>query len=120
MFGIGTSELLIIVGLALIVLGPKKLPELARSIGKTMGELRKTTDELKETINEEIEPIKQDIPSKHALRQALEEQFMGKGAQEDEEEEGKDDEIEQEAPQVAEEANKEETDAEKDKEAGTE
>jgi len=43
-------DLLVILAIALIVFGPKKLPELARTIGKAMGELRKTTEEVKETI----------------------------------------------------------------------
>lgn len=47
MFGIGMPELLLILGLALIVLGPKKLPELARALGKGMAEFRRATDELK-------------------------------------------------------------------------
>jgi TatA/E family protein of Tat protein translocase len=48
MFGIGMPELLLILGLALIVLGPKKLPELARALGKGLSEFRRTTDELKD------------------------------------------------------------------------
>ena len=64
MFGIGMPELLVILGLALILIGPKKLPQLAKSLGKTMGELRKATDDLKETISEEINPIKDEIPRK--------------------------------------------------------
>jgi len=47
MFGIGMPELLLILGLALIVLGPKKLPELARALGKGLAEFRRATDELK-------------------------------------------------------------------------
>lgn len=47
MFGIGMPELLLILGVALIVLGPKKLPELARSLGKGLAEFRRATDELK-------------------------------------------------------------------------
>jgi TatA/E family protein of Tat protein translocase len=47
MFGIGMPELLLILGLALIVLGPKKLPELAKALGKGMAEFRRATDELK-------------------------------------------------------------------------
>ncbi len=47
MFGIGMPELLLILGLALIVLGPKKLPELARALGKGMAEFRRATDDLK-------------------------------------------------------------------------
>ena len=48
MFGIGMPELLLILGLALIVLGPKKLPELARALGKGLAEFRRATDELKD------------------------------------------------------------------------
>ena len=47
MFGIGMPELLLILGLALIVLGPKKLPELARALGKGLAEFRRAMDELK-------------------------------------------------------------------------
>ena len=43
-------DLLVIVVIALVVFGPKKLPELARTIGKAMGELKKTTEEVKESI----------------------------------------------------------------------
>lgn len=48
MFGIGMPELLLILGLALIVLGPKKLPELAKALGKGLAEFRRATDELKD------------------------------------------------------------------------
>ena len=48
MFGIGGPELLLILGLALIVLGPKKLPELARTLGKGLAEFRRATDDLKD------------------------------------------------------------------------
>jgi TatA/E family protein of Tat protein translocase len=48
MFGIGMPELLLILGLALIVLGPKKLPELAKALGKGLGELRRATEDLKD------------------------------------------------------------------------
>ena len=47
MFGIGMPELLLILGLALIVLGPKKLPELAKTLGKGLAEFRRATDDLK-------------------------------------------------------------------------
>jgi TatA/E family protein of Tat protein translocase len=57
MFGIGMPELLLILALALIVLGPKKLPELARALGKGMAEFRKATDELKDEFRQlEDEP----------------------------------------------------------------
>lgn len=52
MFGIGMPELLLILALALIVLGPKKLPELARALGKGMAEFRRATDDLKEEFRQ--------------------------------------------------------------------
>ena len=53
MFGIGMTELLLIAGLALIVMGPKKLPELARALGKGFAEFKRATNELKNTIEVE-------------------------------------------------------------------
>jgi Tat protein translocase TatB subunit len=85
MFGIGLPELLIIAALALILIGPKKLPDLAKSLGKTLGELRKATDDVKETIFEEIKPIKDDLPSKWEMEEALKKKFIGG----EEEEKGK-------------------------------
>ncbi len=55
MFGIGMPELILILGLALIVLGPKKLPEIARALGKGLAEFRRATDELKDELTR-IEP----------------------------------------------------------------
>lgn len=46
MFGLGTGEVLIIFVLALVFIGPKKLPELARSLGKSWREFQKAKDEL--------------------------------------------------------------------------
>ena len=50
MFGIGMPELLLIMAIALIVIGPKKLPDLARSLGRAMGEFKKATGELKKSM----------------------------------------------------------------------
>jgi sec-independent protein translocase protein TatB len=88
MFGIGTTELLIILGLALIVIGPKKIPQLAKSLGKTMGELRKATDDIKETISEEIDPIRDEIPNRRELEEAVKKKFLG-GEEEKESKAGK-------------------------------
>lgn len=53
MFGIGFPELLLIMAIALIVLGPKRLPDLARALGRGFSEFKKATDELKQTFDEE-------------------------------------------------------------------
>jgi Tat protein translocase TatB subunit len=76
MFGIGMPELLVIAGLALLLIGPKKLPDLARSIGKTLGELRRAADDLKGTISEEINTIKDDIPNQAELQEALKKELL--------------------------------------------
>ena len=56
MFGsIGFPELIVILSIALLVFGPKKLPEVGRSIGRALREFRKTSDEIKERIEEEIQ-----------------------------------------------------------------
>jgi sec-independent protein translocase protein TatA len=56
MFGnIGFPELIIIFALALLVFGPKKLPEVGRSLGRALREFRRTTDEIKEKLEEEIQ-----------------------------------------------------------------
>ena len=51
---IGMMELVIILVIALIIFGPRKLPELGRSLGKSLGEFRKASNELKSTLEEEI------------------------------------------------------------------
>ena len=51
MFGIGGSELLVIFIIALVVVGPDKLPEIARAIGKVFGEFQKATDDLKREMD---------------------------------------------------------------------
>ncbi len=50
MFGIGTGELLLIFFLALILLGPKRIPQIAKSLGKAAADLRRMTEELKRDI----------------------------------------------------------------------
>jgi sec-independent protein translocase protein TatB len=52
--GLSMTELIIILGLALLLLGPDQLPQLARSLGKGLRELRKTTDDLKSQFEQEI------------------------------------------------------------------
>jgi sec-independent protein translocase protein TatB len=47
MFGIGTGELLLLLVIALLVLGPERMPKLARDVGRTVADLRRTSDELR-------------------------------------------------------------------------
>lgn len=60
MFGIGMPELILILAIALIVIGPKKLPDLAKSLGRAMREFKKATNEFKETIqiDEDLSEVK--------------------------------------------------------------
>ena len=78
MFNLGFSEVVVILILALILLGPSKLPDLARSIGKGMREIKKATDDLKGVWDEEVsDTLRDEIPRlkppdiRAAARQAL-------------------------------------------------
>ena len=64
MFGIGLPEMIVIMAVALIVVGPDKLPELARSLAKGINELKKTMNQVKENLSEEskvISSVQEDL-----------------------------------------------------------
>ncbi len=78
MFGnIGLPELIIILAIALLIFGPKKLPEVGRSIGRAIREFRKTTDEIKEKIEEEIQ-VDEFRDIKEEFKKDIEENEEGK------------------------------------------
>ncbi len=59
MFGIGTGELLIILLIALLVLGPKEIPRVARTLARTLRSLQRVTDDIKHTVTAEIEELEE-------------------------------------------------------------
>jgi sec-independent protein translocase protein TatB len=67
MFGIGTSELLIILLIALLVFGPKEIPKIARTLGRGMRELQRAKEELRQTIYTEIEDEEEGKTTPKAL-----------------------------------------------------
>lgn len=74
MFGIGFPELLLIMAIALIVVGPSKLPDLARALGRGYAEFKRATNELKETFDQDetVREIKNEFQSaQHQIRTDL-------------------------------------------------
>ncbi|HEY6957508.1 MAG TPA: twin-arginine translocase TatA/TatE family subunit [Candidatus Limnocylindria bacterium] len=63
MFGIGPEELMVILILALLVLGPERLPKVARDLGKIVGELRRTSDELRDEFLNADKYINPETPA---------------------------------------------------------
>lgn len=61
MFGLGWQELVIILVIALIIFGPRKLPELGKSLGQAIRGFRDGSDKAKETVKKEMEGIEKTI-----------------------------------------------------------
>jgi len=63
MFGIGPEELMLVLIVALLVLGPERLPRVARDIGRVVGELRRTSDEFREEFLQADKYLQKPAPS---------------------------------------------------------
>ena len=79
MFGIGLPELMMILVLGLLVLGPKRLPEVARTLGRFYGQLRRASEDFQRTIRQDLDAIErqEDIQRNKAVADELRERFAG-------------------------------------------
>jgi TatA/E family protein of Tat protein translocase len=110
MFGIGMPEMILILAIALIVIGPKKLPDLAKSLGRAMREFKKATNEFKETIQlegelsevkETFKDISDEVKDAVDLNLKPEKQKADKIGSDDEKNEEKDSQRESESDDFA-------------------
>ena len=77
MLGIGLPELVMIMILALLVLGPQRLPEVARMLGRAYGQLRRASEEFQNTIRQDIASIErqEDVNRNKAVTDEIRERF---------------------------------------------
>ena len=83
MFGLGMPEILMILAIALIVIGPKKLPDLAKTLGRAMGEFKRSAQDFKQSIDMEttvkditdIEGITEETDSKNTTLSDLKDEM---------------------------------------------
>ena len=75
MFGIGLPELFVILAVALVVLGPQRLPEVARMLGRAYGQLRRASEEFQQTIRQDLSALErqEDVNRNKAVAQEIRE-----------------------------------------------
>ena len=75
MFGIGLPELVVILAVALIVLGPQRLPEVARMLGRAYAQLRRASEEFQQTIRQDLAALErqEDANRNKAVAQEIRE-----------------------------------------------
>ncbi len=86
MFGMSMPELILIFAIALIVIGPKKLPDLAKTLGRALGELKQATGEFKKTVmmDEELDEVKNSIRDvKETVKEAIDLKTVNKDDKQD-------------------------------------
>ncbi len=70
MLGLGPPEIILIVVLALLLFGPKRLPEMGKAVGKAIREFKKATSEVEEQIKKEVEGLEETVePVKGAVNE---------------------------------------------------
>jgi sec-independent protein translocase protein TatA len=89
MFGLGIPELIVIFVIALVVFGPKRLPDLGKSLGRGIAEFKKASQEVKESIESEMRSAEQSIDVTKI--EAAENERREKEKKEKEDKEGKED-----------------------------
>ena len=76
MFGIGMPEFIIIMVVALVVIGPQKLPGMLRSLGRGLGELKRATNQIKDSVQNEMDKVVEETDL-HEVKDTLKKDFGG-------------------------------------------